>query len=69
MQIELIKSDVPRPLANYNECFKVGALGVRRRPGGQRLQDQRAPRGPRGPGRFRSMARTSKDRPGSSSRT
>ncbi len=24
MQIELIKSDAPRPLANYNECFKVG---------------------------------------------
>src|SRR5215207_4062735 len=24
MQIELIKSEAPRPLANYNECFKVG---------------------------------------------
>ena len=24
MQIETIKSGAPRPLANYNECFKVG---------------------------------------------
>ena len=25
MKIEIIKSGAPRPLANYNECFKVGA--------------------------------------------
>jgi enamine deaminase RidA (YjgF/YER057c/UK114 family) len=24
MKIETIKSGAPRPLANYNECFKVG---------------------------------------------
>ena len=24
MKIETIKSSAPRPLANYNECFKVG---------------------------------------------
>ena len=24
MQIETIRSGAPRPLANYNECFKVG---------------------------------------------
>ena len=24
MQIEIVKSGAPRPLANYNECFKVG---------------------------------------------
>ena len=24
MKIEVIKSSAPRPLANYNECFKVG---------------------------------------------
>ena len=24
MKIEIIKSSAPRPLANYNECFKVG---------------------------------------------
>ena len=24
MKIEIIKSGAPRPLANYNECFKVG---------------------------------------------
>jgi len=23
LQIEIIKSGAPRPLANYNECFKV----------------------------------------------
>jgi enamine deaminase RidA (YjgF/YER057c/UK114 family) len=26
MQIEIVKSGAPRPLANYNECFKVGPL-------------------------------------------
>jgi enamine deaminase RidA (YjgF/YER057c/UK114 family) len=24
MQIEIVKSGAPRPLANYNECFRVG---------------------------------------------
>ena len=41
---QVIKSNAPRPLAHYNEGFKIGDLVYRRRTDRQRLQDRRSER-------------------------